>query len=474
MSRGKELAKNTLVITIGKISTQFVSFLLLPLYTALLSTSEYGTVDLFTTYISLLLPIVTLLIEQGAFRYMLDVMKDDKKLDEVITSSIVVTAIQCIIFIFIYLLLQNFISSEYKIFILINTIATILANLVLQHSRGMKDVFTYSIGSFLSAFINIVLNVVFIVGLRMGVTGMLLASFFGNVFCFIFIIFKKKIYSHFSIKLINLDIIWKMLKYSIPLVPNQLSMWIINSSNRTVVSFFLGTAANGLLAVSIKFSTIITTFFNIFYLSWSELVVTHFNDEDRDEFLSEMISKIFRIFACVCLGIIAFMPIVFPLLINEQYSEAYFQIPIYILATLCNILVGLLGVIYVVTKRTKELAKSTILSAVINIITHLILIKFLGLYATAISTFVGYAIVMIYRLIDTRKYVNIKYDKKMFIYIGVFSILSLIVYYYDNVFIQVIWAIIVVIYSIISNKEMLSDMINLIKNKLGVRNNSIK
>lgn len=42
MSNGGELAKNTAVIAVGKIATQLVSFLLLPLYTAVLSTEDYG------------------------------------------------------------------------------------------------------------------------------------------------------------------------------------------------------------------------------------------------------------------------------------------------------------------------------------------------------------------------------------------------------------------------------------------------
>ena len=57
MNREKDLTKNTLIITVGRISTQFVSFLLLPLYTALLSTTEYGTVDLVTTLVQLLIPV---------------------------------------------------------------------------------------------------------------------------------------------------------------------------------------------------------------------------------------------------------------------------------------------------------------------------------------------------------------------------------------------------------------------------------
>ena len=47
LGRRSELAKKTVILAIGKICTQCISFLLLPLYTAVLETSEYGTFDLF-------------------------------------------------------------------------------------------------------------------------------------------------------------------------------------------------------------------------------------------------------------------------------------------------------------------------------------------------------------------------------------------------------------------------------------------
>ena len=79
MSRIKDLTKNTLIITIGRISTQFITFLLLPLYTSLLSTEEYGTVDLITTLVQLIIPITSLMIDQGVFRYLLN-CKDEKSI----------------------------------------------------------------------------------------------------------------------------------------------------------------------------------------------------------------------------------------------------------------------------------------------------------------------------------------------------------------------------------------------------------
>lgn len=72
MNREKVLIKNTVIITIGKVCTQMISFFLLPIYTAILSTEEYGVVDLMNTLVSLLLPIITLQIEQALFRFLVD------------------------------------------------------------------------------------------------------------------------------------------------------------------------------------------------------------------------------------------------------------------------------------------------------------------------------------------------------------------------------------------------------------------
>ena len=76
LGRRSELAKKTVILAIGKICTQCISFLLLPLYTAVLETSEYGTFDLLMTYSALLLPIVNWQFDQGIFRFMLDLRSD--------------------------------------------------------------------------------------------------------------------------------------------------------------------------------------------------------------------------------------------------------------------------------------------------------------------------------------------------------------------------------------------------------------
>lgn len=98
---------------------------------------------------------------------------------------------------------------------------------------------------------------------------------------------------------------------------NALSWWIMGASDRTIVSYIMGTAANGLLSVSHKFSSAYTTFYTVFNLSWTESASLHFHDEDHEIFFESVISKVYRLFSAACLGIIALMPLVFPILLMQ-------------------------------------------------------------------------------------------------------------------------------------------------------------
>ena len=72
----KDLFKNTIIIAIGKFSTQVISYLLLPLYTTILTTSEYGTYDLLVTICIFVIPLITIMMEESMFRFLIDEEED--------------------------------------------------------------------------------------------------------------------------------------------------------------------------------------------------------------------------------------------------------------------------------------------------------------------------------------------------------------------------------------------------------------
>lgn len=466
MSKGKDLAKNTAIVSIGKICTQLITFFLLPVYTAILSNEEYGVVDLLNTLTSLLLPIVTLQIEQGIFRYLIDCRENNEKQIKLITTIIRFMIIQSIACIVIFLCVSPFIHNEYKYFLMANLLMGIFSSLLLQICRGLGDNATYAIGSFITGAFTVVLNVIFIVAFRWGAYGMLGAIAISNFICAVYIFLKRKIYKYIKPKQFDKTILKEIIKYSVPLIPNMISWWIVSASDRTIISAVIGIAQNGIYSAANKFSGVFTTLYSVFNLTWTESASININSEDRDEFFSKILDFVIRFFGCLCLGTIAVMPFVFNILINEKFAEAYYQIPILILGSVFNILVSFVGSIYVAKKLTKEIAKTSIISAVINIFVNIALIKSIGLYAASISTVIAYALMFIYRWIDVKKYVKFNVNKILMFALTIMYGVTIFTYYLKNSMISVIVLVIVVVFAIITNLNSVSYLKQIVKDKI--------
>ena len=466
MSKGKDLAKNTAIVSIGKICTQLITFLLLPVYTAVLSNEEYGVVDLLNTLTSLLLPIVTLQIEQGIFRYLIDCRENNEKQIKLITTIIRFMIIQSIACIVIFLCVSPFIHNEYKYFLMANLLMGIFSSLLLQICRGLGDNATYAIGSFITGAFTVVLNVIFIVAFRWGAYGMLGATAISNFICAVYIFLKRKIYKYIKPKQFDKTILKEIIKYSVPLIPNMISWWIVSASDRTIISAVIGIAQNGIYSAANKFSGVFTTLYSVFNLTWTESASININSEDRDEFFSKILDFVIRFFGCLCLETIAVMPFVFNILINEKFAEAYYQIPILILGSVFNILVSFVGSIYVAKKLTKEIAKTSIISAVINILVNIALIKSIGLYAASISTVIAYALMFIYRWIDVKKYVKFNVNKILMFALTIMYGITIFTYYLKNTMISVVVLVIVVVFAIITNLNSVSYLKQIVKDKI--------
>ena len=89
MNEKKRLIKNTGIIAIGNISTKLVSFFLLPLYTTLLSASEYGVFDYILSIATFCVPFVSVLMDESIFRFLIDCKKQEEK-EKVISTSLII------------------------------------------------------------------------------------------------------------------------------------------------------------------------------------------------------------------------------------------------------------------------------------------------------------------------------------------------------------------------------------------------
>ncbi len=257
-----------------------------------------------------------------------------------------------------------------------------------------------------------------------------------------------------------------MYKYSLPLIPNGISWWIVNVSDRSIISVVLGASFNGLYAISNKFPTIISSLTGVFNLSWSESAALHINSDDRDEFFSDITNTVIKLFTSLGVGMIACLPFVFPILIDSKYNDAYNYIPFLVLGAVFNVAICLYSQIYLAKKMSKQVATTAIIGAIINIVINVVFIKRIGLYAAAISTAISYFVMMLYRHIDLKKYINIKIETGLILKTLVIFTFSIVLYYYNNLFLNVINLLVVCIYAFLLNKKFLNSSLGLIIKKL--------
>lgn len=458
MNRKKELLKNTMIITIGKVCTQLITFFLLPLYTNFLTTIEYGKIDLILTYVSLLAPLISLQLEYAIFRFLIDVRNHEEGQKKYISNSIILLIIMMLIVNLGIIIVSLFHKYNYLYISMVLIDVTMLSNLLLQIARGFGNNTAYSVGSLIAGVTTIIGNVIFLVVIKTSIEGIIYSQIIANILCIIYLSIRLKIWKYFNIKVGNKNVIKELLKYSMPMIPNSICWWIINVSDRTIISYMINMAANGIYSVSSKFPSAITSIYNIFNLSWTESVALHINDADGSNFFSETINEIIKFFLCVCLICISIIPLVFNIIIGSEYREAYKYIPILIVGAFFNVIMGLLSAIYIGTKNTNKMMKSTILAAIVNIIINLMFIKKIGLYAAAISTAISYFIVSIYRYFDIQKYLKLKLNNKIIKSGILISFVVIFVYYIDNIYLNVINFILVTIFSIFENYAMIKKI----------------
>ena len=455
MNKKKELAKNTIIIFLGKVCTQLISFLLLPLYTSYLITEEYGFVDLVTTYVTLIVPIITMELEMSVFRYLVDCRKDKDEKKRVFSNNFIILLASLGVFIVLYIIVSCFWKFDYRYLILFDIVICTFSGNFLQIARGVGRTIDYAISCIITGVSTILLNILLIVVFKLGAFGMITSMAVANGLGAVYLFIRLKMWQYIDFKKKDKKLIKEMYKYSIPLVPNGISWWIVNVSDRTIITAILGAAANGIYAVSNKFPTILSSLLGIFNLSWSESAALHINSPDRDEFFSDVCNTMTKLFTCLGVGMIAVMPFVFPLLVNHSYDEAFYYIPILVLGSVFNVVICLYSAVYIAKKMTKQVAMTSIIGAVINLVVNLVLIRYIGLFAAALSTAISYFVMMMYRHFDLKKYMTITYEKGLVIKTVLIFVFAIVLYYQRNIWLDLVSLVVVVIYAVLMNKSFL-------------------
>lgn len=450
----KQLGKNFGLFTIGSFASKILTFLLVPLYTNILSTAEYGIVDLINTTVSLTFPLAILVISEAVIRFSLDGISDKK---QVWSIGFYVNLLGCVLLTLLSPLLLFTVLRNYVFFYVLSCFALSFHQTVSQFIKGNNSAKLYAAGGIINTIAVIALNIIFLLLFKLGLPGYLIAISSGHIITVLFYFFSAKLWKYFiPITRIDKKQISVMLRYSLPMLPNSISWWINDSSDKYIVQYFCGLSVNGIYAISYKIPTLMTTISNLFISAWQISAFEDFGSEESIRFFNKIANDYIKFNLIICSGLIFLTrPIAFVLFAADFYN-AWKYTPILILAFVFSTLSSFWGTIYTAAKKTKMLFYSTLIGAGVNILLDLILTPLIGAYGAAIATLLSYLTIFIIRVFNSMRIIHLDIQIKTIIVSFIFIVIELCFYTYESYLSLIIAAIISICICII-NRSVLKD-----------------
>ncbi len=400
-SKYKYFAGNLALFTISNFVSKILVFLLVPFYTNVLSTSEYGIADVMQTTLLLLVPALTINMGEAALRYGID--RSDKRRDILRTGlkfvgiACFVVALCCMagcmimkppvrwyLFLFIFLFLTN---SLYEFLVLF--------------FQGCEKVKIVVCGSVFSTIVLLVSNIFFLLVVKIGLNGYLLSQMLAFSFAAVLMLvlghkFMPDVVGLKGKKLSDVEeetdkeFEKELIAYGVPMIAYSTGSWINNAADRYLVSFLKGVAVNGVYGVAYKIPAILTVFQRIFAQSWQMSATKSYGDDNSREFFSTMYSMYNSFMVVGCAFLILIVRLLAFLMFKKDFYEAWMYVPPLLISVVFGAMTGFLGSICLAYKDSKAMGLATGIGAAVNIILNIILIPKYSAMGAAVATGISY------------------------------------------------------------------------------------
>ena len=172
----KSLVKNMGYLTISNFASKILVFLLVPLYTSVLSTAEYGIYNAIVTTVQFIAPIVIFNISDGVMRFLLEGSKE-KEICSIgyryVSIGITIIGILCVVNSITGLV--SFLNG-YELFCFLYAAFYILNNHYIQMAKGFNAVSLMAIGGVIGTISMLLANIVFLLIFHWGIYGFFIAN----------------------------------------------------------------------------------------------------------------------------------------------------------------------------------------------------------------------------------------------------------------------------------------------------------
>ena len=462
----KALLTGTIVYAIGNLGTKILTFLIVPLYTYYISTSDMGEYDLLITGVGLLSPIISLRISEATYNWMIKQTESNEVCIKATYNYLLKSCALSVIAV-------GIIGRFTRIWNLELFLAILVLDPVLETTqkilRGLKNQKLFAASGIIYTGILVTLNFITVCVMKLGVTSLLVNTIISQLISIALIFILEKRMRCLTVAVEKgtlLETQREMLKYSMPLVPSTLSWWVMSVSDRYVVRFFLGSSFNGIYAIATKFPSVLQTFFVLFNNAWTDMALANLHSkEENRKYVSDLFEKMYMFSFSTIFFLIPVTKVVTQVILSADYKIGSIYIGFLYLGAIFQGFSTFASVGYLQSKKTARAATSSLAGAIVNLLVDFLLIKSVGLFAAALSTYAGFLVMWFVRMYDIRKDWPIAVNVPKFTIMTLVATIIATVTIWTTVEIDVLMTVLFGVLFIALNKNYIQEVIQKNKHK---------
>lgn len=416
----KRLITDMIIFGIGAIGSKLIMFLLLPLYTNVLSESEYGIADLVFTTGQLILPIISLAIFNGLLRYGL--MKDQDQRDVLRCSTIVFVAGSVAAIIMTPLAAFYEPINQWKWYLCAYVISLFASSNTLVYLKVKNKNKAYAVLSIVQALVLIIANVVFLVILKYGIQGYLISTILSNTVTALFAFFIGDMHKDLAQSHYNKGLMKEIVLYSIPFIFNDISWWSINSSNKIMIEWMIGSSMLGIYAAASKIPSLINAVASIFSQAWGLSSIKEYDSSNETSFYSNVFQYFSIAIFGVCICVVTITKPFMQFYVGAEFYEAWHYVPALLVGATFSAISAFAGSMYGAMKKSSNIMTTTLVAGITNLVVNYIFIQILGVWGAVLGTVSAYVLIAVLRLADVHRFIKINYNIKRLVFLSVISL----------------------------------------------------
>ncbi len=439
MEKRTSLSKATAWYTIGNLFVRSVSFLLLPLYSNLISTSEFGNYSLIMSLYAIISVLYYLGSQSALSKFYLEEEDENRRKEIFSTIFNSVALIGLIITLIIFLsagwIAESAIGSKnYSGLIRLvfaalffESISYLTIHLLRTKELAHKVVFYSSF----SAVINLLLNVYLVYFLRQGINGIILSQLITTVLLFVILLpfLKENYLGIFNLKLFKIIIV-----FTFPLIIAGLFSYSVDVIDRFIIDHFLGNGEVGIYSFSYRIALVMNVFVLSLRSAWTPYSIRLYNEGNYTSEFGKSFTKIIAVSLMIFLIVAMFIDDLFNFHLNEfhlfdpSYRSGIIIIPVILISYFFSVLVTYYSVYPYVSGKSIHFLISDSIALVVNIVLNFLLIPIYGIMGAAAATLFSYFGAAVYLIIISEKRIKINYEPLKLVMIifttGLFYLIS--------------------------------------------------